>query len=65
MQIARLRVAFILSGDAVGGDEESAACCSDSEEDAVAAAEVGVLVRYEWDGKMVASYLRKDMMLDE
>jgi hypothetical protein len=38
MQIARLGVALILSGDAVGGDEESAACCGDGEEDAVAAA---------------------------
>lgn len=39
MQVTRLRVAFVLGGDTVRGDEESAAGCGDSEEDAVAAAE--------------------------
>jgi len=44
MQIPRLRVALVLRGDSVGGEEESGAGCCDGEEDAVATAGDGVLV---------------------
>ena len=38
VQVARLRVTFVLQGDAVGGHEEGTAGCCDCEEDAAAGA---------------------------
>lgn len=67
MQVARLRVALVLSGNAVRGEEESAACCGNGEEDAIAAAEMRRAsvsihrVRRKTCGS--SSYLRKDIVV--
>lgn len=69
VQIARLGVAFILSGDAVRGEEESASSRCDCEEDAIAAAEMRCQCNLGWRRALVMeaawTYLRKDMLLDE